>query len=133
MKVDELAEIAREIGNITNAGRRIPAALWGKYDRLNKRHKKHDRIIDVTDEIRKADCIKYKNVRDEKGQECRRPGHHLVHSSNQGGPSCTFGTGHGNESSMGDRDMFPASSCVPSISRCSWGAYERQKLNELCK
>lgn len=52
-QVNELAEIACEIESFTKAGRRVPLAVWEQYDRLNRRHKKHEHMMAVTAEMRK--------------------------------------------------------------------------------
>ncbi|CAB1098842.1 unnamed protein product [Ectocarpus sp. CCAP 1310/34] len=66
-KVNDLAEITREIDSFTSAGKRIPVAVWEKYDRINKRHKKHDDMMAIAAEAR----IKIKRrtrKREEQGQ-----------------------------------------------------------------
>ncbi|CAM9289903.1 unnamed protein product, partial [Ectocarpus sp. 12 AP-2014] len=67
-QVNDLAEIAREIDSFTTAGKRIPVAVWEKYDRINKRHKKHEDMMAIAAEARKK--IKRRTrKREEQGQE----------------------------------------------------------------
>ncbi|CAM9656287.1 unnamed protein product [Ectocarpus sp. 4 AP-2014] len=67
-QVNDLAEIAREIDSFTTAGKRIPVAVWEKYDRINKRHKKHEDMMAIAAEGRKK--IKRRTrKREEQGQE----------------------------------------------------------------
>ncbi|CAM9695550.1 unnamed protein product [Scytosiphon promiscuus] len=51
-QVDDLAGIVREIDSFTKVGKRVPVAVWEKYDRVNKRHKKHEEMIAIAAEVR---------------------------------------------------------------------------------
>lgn len=66
--MNDLAEIAREIDSFTTAGKRIPVAVWEKYDRINKRHKKHEDMMAIAAEARKKNKRRTRK-REEQGQE----------------------------------------------------------------
>lgn len=67
-KVNDLAEIVREIDSFTKAGLRVPVAVWEKYDRVNKRHKKHEEMAAAAAEVRTKANGK-RGVRPEQDQD----------------------------------------------------------------
>lgn len=70
-QVNDLAEIAREIDSFTKAGKRIPVAVWEKYDRVNKRHKKHEDMLALAAEVRSKTNRK-RRAREKQEQEQER-------------------------------------------------------------
>lgn len=71
--MNDLAEIAREIDNFTKAGLRVPVAVWEKYDRVNKRHKKHEDMLAIAAEARRK-MDKKRRAKEEQEQEEQHQG-----------------------------------------------------------
>lgn len=65
-QVNDLAEIAREIDSFTKVGLRVPAPVWEKYDRVNKRHKKHEDMLAIAAGARSNATRKRRAREDEK-------------------------------------------------------------------
>lgn len=163
-QVNDLAEIGRDIESFTKAGRRIPVAVWEKYDRLNKRHKKHEAMTTVAADMQETQRRKVIRARPEReveeggGREStlpeddsyqsdsetlRSPSPHLKirrrserHSRAVVGSSCcTFGSGRGDGVEQRGA-LLPVGTGTAISTRShssSWGAHEREKLNELCE
>lgn len=148
VQVNELAKLARDIERYTKHGRRVPISVWESYDRINKRHKKHEEITALSAEMmRKAgrSGAPSGNFSDLDESDPKRP--HAIKRPpnrtfglNRVGSGCTFGSGRDEKDphSSGARILGHSSSPVipttrSSSSKPSWGWYEREKLNELCE
>lgn len=124
--MNELSEVARDIESFVEAGRRVPSTIWEKYDRINKRHKKHGEITTVAAELRSKTRRRRRVIKQEhtdkqhanETDECRTcsggdgmsagsrhlPSRLLIDSREpvssllfRGGGSCTFGSGRGDK------------------------------------
>lgn len=114
-QVNDLAEIAREIDSFTTAGKCIPVAVWEKYDRINKRHKKHEDMMAIAAEARKK--IKRRTrKREEQGQEAGQ-GYTADNKKDLDGPDQKEGTAFSTDkSSTGTRRHNPVSNNTSSSS-----------------
>ncbi|CAM9731838.1 unnamed protein product [Ascophyllum nodosum] len=143
-QVNDLVDISRDIDSFARDGRRVPIAVWEKYERVNERHK-----IDSGNEAFKAtgddrrqresgggggggDSWARIRLRSSRQLITKRP------REGRWGTGCTFGSGkkwNGREEEalfFGGVHHLPRSlSRAHSCPSSSWGRYEREKLNEL--
>ncbi|CAM9457928.1 unnamed protein product [Ectocarpus fasciculatus] len=114
-QVNDLAEIAREIDSFTKAGKRIPVTVWEKYDRINKRHKKHEDMMVIAAEARKKNKRRTRK-REEQGHEAGQ-GCAADNEEDLDGPDQKEGAAFStNKSSTGTRRHHPVSNNTSSSS-----------------
>lgn len=83
-QVNDLAEIGRDIESFTKAGRHVPTAVWEKYDRVNKRHKKHEEMATVAADMRETQRRRAVRARPEReAAEGGGPGDDRCHSESE--------------------------------------------------
>lgn len=145
IQVNELSKIARDIEKHTKDGRRVPAAVWEQYDRVNKRHKRHEEMVALAVKMRKAGRqrvqIGVSNKVDKMDEERKNVDQNRANRwSKSTTIGCTFGSGRDDNSLQKNIDegcRGPSSDSTkftsPSTSQAAWGWYEREKLNELCE
>lgn len=148
-QVNDLAEIGRDIESFTKAGRRVPVAVWEKYDRLNKRHKKHEAMTTVAADMQETQRRKVIRARPEReveeggGRESTLPEDDSYQSDSEtlrspstylklrrrserysravvGSRCCTFGSGRGDGvEQRGALHPAGTSTTIPTRSRSS--------------
>ncbi|CAN0325698.1 unnamed protein product, partial [Discosporangium mesarthrocarpum] len=158
-QVNELADLTREINGYVTVGKRVPTAVWEKYDRVNKKHKKHDEMKAIAEEMQRpgrgqhhrdvgpadGDPRKLQPLLHKKGMS--RKGRHTFGSESLDptvktrsfGLGCTFGSRN-----LGEPDekkvQGSSGACeagkgnVRGTARRAplpWTSHERRKLNEL--
>lgn len=152
IQVNELSAVARDIEKYSKDGRRVPVAVWKQYDRINKRHKKHEEMVALAAEIREGggqrartghgselDKTEEERLNVDQNRANRRP-KSITTCSQRSGTGCTFGSGRDGEDlqrSVDERCSGRSSEYITTASspasQPAWGWYEREKLNELCE
>lgn len=60
-EVNDITDITRDVYTFAKDGRRVPIAVWDKYDRINKLHKKHDHMLAIAAKMRDVEKMRWRN------------------------------------------------------------------------